>query len=43
MDDLHVDGQLTAILVDDKNADAAASRGEGLAQAGVQVGLLSDG
>jgi hypothetical protein len=43
VDDLHVDGELTAVVVDDEDADAATARGEGIAQAGVQVGLLSDG
>jgi hypothetical protein len=43
VNNLHVDGELTAVVVDDKDADATTARGKGVAKAGVQVGLLSDG
>lgn len=43
MDDLHVDGELTAVVVEDKDANTATARVEGAGQAGIQVALLADG
>lgn len=42
VDDLHVDGELLAVVVDDQDADAATARLESLGEAGVQVGLVND-
>ena len=43
MDDLHVDGQLTAVVVDDQDADGATAGLKGAQQAGPEVGLVNDG
>lgn len=43
MDDLHVDDQLLAIVIDDQGADAATARLEGLSEAGPEVGLVQNG
>jgi hypothetical protein len=42
VDDLHVDGELTATIVEDQDADAATARLESLVEASVQVGLVND-
>jgi hypothetical protein len=42
MDDLHVDDELLAIIIDDQGADAATARLEGLSEAGPEVGLVQD-
>lgn len=42
MDDLHVDCELTALVGDDKDANAATASVEGFAQAGPEVGLVDD-
>lgn len=41
--DLHVDGELLAAVVEDKDADAATARLKSLGEARVQVGLVNDG
>jgi len=43
VDDLEVDGELTAAVADDQDADAATSRLEGILETSPQVGLLEDG
>ena len=43
MDDLHVNGELLAVVVEDEDTDAAAARLEGLGETGVQVGLVNHG
>jgi hypothetical protein len=43
VDDLHVDAELAALVVEDEDADAATARVEGGLEAGVQVALLGDG
>lgn len=43
MDDLHVDSQLAAVVVDDQDTDGAAARLERAEQTGPQVGLVNDG
>ena len=42
MDDLVVDGQLTALVVDDKDADAATAVVEALGEASKEAGLVKD-
>jgi hypothetical protein len=42
MDDLHVDDELVAMVVDDQGADAATTRLEGLGQSRPKVGLIND-
>jgi hypothetical protein len=41
--DLHVDGELAAVVAEDQDADGAAARLESLLETGPQVGLLDDG
>ncbi|KAL3954775.1 hypothetical protein ACCO45_010338 [Purpureocillium lilacinum] len=43
VDDLHVDGELAARVVEDQDADAAAARLERVVQARPQIGLVDDG
>ena len=43
MENLHVDSKLLAIVVEDKDADAATARLESLAEAAVEVGLVDKG
>ena len=43
MDDLEVDGQLAALVVENQDADAATARLEGVGQARPEVGLVNDG
>ena len=43
MDDLHVDGDLAAVVADDQDTDAAAAGLEGLLEAAPQVALVDDG
>lgn len=43
MDDLEVDGELAALVVENQDADAATARLEGVGQAGPEVGLVNDG
>jgi hypothetical protein len=40
---LHVDNELVAVVIDDKNSNAATTSLEGIAEAGPQVGLINDG
>jgi hypothetical protein len=42
VDDLEVDGELAALVVENQDADAAAARLEGAGQTGPQVGLVND-
>ncbi len=42
MDGLHIDGELTAVVADDKNTDAATASLEGLGETAPQVGLIDD-
>lgn len=42
VEDLHVDGELTAAVVEDKDTDGATARLEGVVEAGVEVGLVND-
>jgi hypothetical protein len=42
-DDLHVNSELAAVVIDDQNTDRAAARLEGLLETRPQVGLLNDG
>lgn len=42
MDDLHVDSELLAVVVEDKDAEAATARLEGAREAAVEVGLVND-
>lgn len=42
MDDLHVDSELTAVVIDDEDADGATAALEGLGEAGPEVGLVDD-
>ena len=42
MEDLHVDDKLAAVVVDDKNSDAAAACLKGFGEAGPEVGLIDD-
>uniref|UniRef100_A0A1Y1KVU9 Uncharacterized protein n=1 Tax=Photinus pyralis TaxID=7054 RepID=A0A1Y1KVU9_PHOPY len=43
VDDLHVDSELTAAVIEDKDTDAATARLESSRQARPQVGLINDG
>lgn len=43
MDDLHVNGELSATIVEDQDADGATARLESLGKASVKVGLVDDG
>jgi hypothetical protein len=43
VENLHVDSKLLAIVVEDKDADAATARLESLAEAAVEVGLVDKG
>jgi hypothetical protein len=43
VDDLHVNGELTAAVVEDQDTDTAAARLKGVGQARVEVGLVNDG
>lgn len=43
MDDLHVDGELAATVVEDEDTEAATAGLESVVEAGVQVGLVNDG
>ncbi len=42
MDGLHVDGELTTVIADDQDADAATTGLEGLGETGPEVGLVDD-
>lgn len=42
MDDLHVNGELLAVVVEDKDTEAAAARLEGTRKTTGQVGLVND-
>lgn len=42
MDDLHVDGELATVVVEDDDTDGATARVESLVQAGPKVGLVND-
>jgi len=41
--DLHVDGELAAVVADDEDAHAATAGLEGFGQAAPEVGLVNDG
>lgn len=43
MHDLHVNGELIAVVVEDKDANAATASVESAGQTGPEVGLLADG
>ncbi|KAJ3522405.1 hypothetical protein NM208_g12871 [Fusarium decemcellulare] len=43
VDDLHVNGELTATVVEDEDTDGATARLESVAEAGIEVGLVNDG
>jgi hypothetical protein len=43
MEDLQVNGKLTAMVIDDENANAATARLESLGQAGPKIRLINDG
>lgn len=43
MDDLHVDGQLAAAVIEDEDADGAAAALKGRVEARPEVGLVNDG
>lgn len=43
MDDLHVNGKLATVVVEDKDANTAAARLKGAAEARPEVGLVNDG
>jgi hypothetical protein len=43
MEDLQVHGKLTAMVIDDENANAATARLESLGQAGPKIRLINDG
>ena len=43
MDDLHLNGELTAAIVENEDTDAAAARLESLLETRPQVGLVNDG
>lgn len=43
MNDFHVNGELTAAVVDDKDADGATARLESGLELGPKIGLLNDG
>ena len=42
VEDLHVDSELTAGVVENKDSDGTTARLEGVVEAGVQVGLVND-
>lgn len=42
VDDLHVDGELATVVVEDDDTDGATARVESLVQAGPKVGLVND-
>lgn len=42
MHDLHVNGELLSVVVEDKDAEAATARLEGACEAAVEVGLVND-
>lgn len=42
VEDLHVDGELAARVVEDKDTDGATAGLEGVVEAGVEVGLVND-
>ena len=42
MHDLHVDSELAAVVVENKDTDGAAARLESSLEAGPEVGLLND-
>ena len=42
MDDLHVDSELLAVVVEDEDAEAATARLEGTRKAAMEVGLVND-
>merc|ERR1712000_557941 len=43
VDDLHVDSELAATVVEDEDTDGAATGLESLAETGIEVGLVNDG
>jgi len=43
MEDLEVDGELTAMVIEDLDADATTTALEGFRKAGPEVGLIDDG
>ena len=43
MENLHVDDELAAAIIDDEDPDAATTSLEGFAEAGPEVGLIDDG
>jgi len=43
VDDLHVNSELAAVVIDDQDADGATARLEGVLETRPQVGLLNDG
>lgn len=43
MDGLHVDGELTALIGDDEDADGTTARLESLGQTTPEIGLVNDG
>jgi hypothetical protein len=43
VNNLHVNDQLTAIVIDDQGTDAATTRVESLSQSRPKVGLVKDG
>src|SRR3954466_12199120 len=43
MNDLQVDDELIAIVVDDQDTETATTRLEGISQLGPEVGLIDDG
>jgi hypothetical protein len=43
VDDLHVDSELTAVVIDDQDTDGATARLEGVLETRPEVGLLNDG
>lgn len=43
VDDLDVDGELAASIVEDKDADGATAGLKGVVEAGPEVGLVNDG
>jgi hypothetical protein len=43
VEDLHVDSELTAMVTDDKDANATTTTLEGFRQAAPEVGLIDDG
>jgi len=43
VDDLHVNSQLAALVIDDQDTNGTATIGEGFREAGPEVGLVNDG